>query len=270
MSDLVPQQHLDDGKSLDIIIWEDTEPRSVLNLVPSEVREKFLKARSTMPDLFEMDEVTLGRELKKFRMAPTAIDNRIRLKFWLEYDQCQFEQNPSMNMSKVIMGLMSREGFYKNYLSMYTRVAWLLCPPTNYTVKTTEALEFGLEQMRDILEMDCGEGKKFNASLAKLKFEIVKMLDQRVHGSVLQKTMNLQVNTRASANSGAAIAAAMTNNSMESLNSRLTRLRQRERELENGGLLGGEEKANELEQVIEAEVSENAEDDKGTDSSGEE
>ena len=55
-------------------------------------------------------------------------------------------------MMRVIAGICTYEYFHRRYMKTPSKVAWLLCPPTGYVVKTNEALEFGLEQLQDILD----------------------------------------------------------------------------------------------------------------------
>jgi hypothetical protein len=73
-------------------------------------------------------------------------------------------------------------------------MAWLLTVPTGYIIKAEESLEFGLEQLRDILEVPHMRGMVVDTKLGELKLKIVAMLDTRVKGAPITKTMNLHAN----------------------------------------------------------------------------
>lgn len=186
----------------EVSIWDPQDPASLVSIVPPEVARRFREAREAAPELFELDEQELARELRRRNQTPTATDNRLRLKFWLAYDEAKERAaDAQINIKSVTANVCSREFFYAHYLARPGKVAWLVCPPTSYTTKITEALEFGLEQMREILSFDHYEyaettgadGTKrkeivgINTKVASLKVTVFKMLDDRKHGLAVQK-----------------------------------------------------------------------------------
>lgn len=181
-------------KENELIIWDRSDPESLINMLPPEVSLRMETTLQKEPDLFSLDEQTLSTTLRKRNKNITATDNRLRLKFWSEYDLCKENGAKTMNMARVMRGLCSKEFFYKYYLREPGRIAWLLCPPINYMVKATEALEFGLEQMRDILATPHTDLRgRLDARVAALKITIFKLLEDRIKGSVVQKTENKSV-----------------------------------------------------------------------------
>lgn len=185
----------------EISILDDKDPRSVVNLVPPLVRQ----AIENTPDWYLSMEAS---ELKRVFKAhdgyePTITDCRLRISFWQEYDSCHRRQKP-MIMANVYGGVCSRNYFFEKFIRDKQRMAWLLCPPSDYQQMLGEALLFGIEQMRQILELphesrdNEGNLKGFDAKLASVKVEIVKMIDQRVKGAVVQRTQNMHMHASTS------------------------------------------------------------------------
>jgi len=204
---------------------------SVYGMLTEEMRRLIDRAKSGSPHLFEMDEQALKAYLKKAGLNLTATDHRVRLKFWNEYESAVVNHAKKINISNIIYGVCSREFFYSHYLTIDSRVAWMMCVPTSYSAKVEEALEYGIDQLRDLLE----EPHKGNVAMARLKLDIVKMLDQRVRGAIVQKTMSLQLN--ADKETTKKVALAMTEDKMKNLRKKLSDLRMQHRRLENGGIL---------------------------------
>lgn len=156
-------------------------PRSVWNLID----EKFKNALLTVPKYFrEMDE----KALKKIhKLHPTL--NLIRMQFWAEYDAAH-ARNGLMDMSRVWAGACTREYWYLVVLKKPEWVGWISIPPLNYARKVEEALFKAYERMREILEcepIDPMTGK-LNIATARLQMQILKMLEERQLGAVVQKS----------------------------------------------------------------------------------
>lgn len=213
-------------------LWDRTEDRSVINLVPNAVAAAMIDASKSKPELFGLDERDLFAALKRMEKTPSPTDNRLRMAFWLEYDRSQMEMKP-MNMTNVFAGVCTKQLFYGNYLHSAERVAWLLCPPVKYIVKIEEALDFGLDRMRDILSIPVQEpGRPVNVKLAELQAKIVAMLDQRSKGAVTQRIEQRNMNLNISTNDKK-VAQAAVENSMVALEKRLKELERRERASQN-------------------------------------
>lgn len=209
-------------------VWTRSDPRSVINLVPPAVGEAMLLAAKAKPDLFGVDERTLWNTLRLSNKCPSPTDNRLRLKFWDEYDRAQAELK-NIIISNVTPGVCSREYFTQNYLASPEKVAWLLCPPASYVVKMEEALAFGIEQLRDILELPTtSPSGRVDTKLAELKAKIVAMMDIRVKGAITQKieqkSMNINVQT-----SDKQVANRALQGSMEDIEKRLRELKKRDK-----------------------------------------
>lgn len=222
------------------VLWDASDPRSVVNLVPEKVRERMQEALFEEGALFEMSEHELWKALREREATPNPTDNRLRLKFWHEYDYTQAYQLSKIDISRVIAGICTHEYFYKKYLQTPTKVAWMLCPPVNYMVKAQEALEFSLERMRHILSLPLElPGGKIDTKLGELQAKIHAMLDIRVKGAPVQRNIVANLTGKAAAQ---AVAAASTTETMADIQKKLEAARKRERELTNGGAIAIEAK----------------------------
>jgi hypothetical protein len=211
-------------------LWDRTNPRSIINLVQPGLGRALLEAAKVRGDLFEMDERTLYKQLRSDGKLPTATDNRLRMNFWQEYDRAQ-ATNRDMEIVAIYAGVCSNNYFMNRYLLMPEKVAWMACAPASYSVIMEEALAFGIEQLRDILEMPMVDGKgRINVKLAELKAKITDMLIIRVKGAVTQKleqtskNMNLSITT-----SDATVAKQAMLGSMDAIEKRLKELERRDR-----------------------------------------
>lgn len=218
----------DGGNPYPLELWNRAEPRAVINLVPGALANAMLEAGKARPDLFGMDERTLWKQLRSDSKQPTATDNRLRIKFWDEYDRAQAD-NSRMEVKNIFAGICVREYFYGHYLAKPEKVAWMMCAPASYEVKMEEALAFGIEQLRDILELDhVSASGRIDVKLLELKAKIVAMMDQRVKGAVVQRVENKNMNLNISTSDQTVAKKAMAG-TMEQIEKRLKELDSRDR-----------------------------------------
>lgn len=195
-NNLVPQSP---HSSKDVIIDDVSHPRALINLVPEAMKNAILRVPS---EYREQSEPELLTTLAQRKFKPDATDHRLRFMFWKEYERA-VTNGGSMHMSYVYSGICSRDYFHV-VLQRKERVAWLLCPPIDYVIAAEEALVFGIEQLRDILSLPHTYTRRnpqtkeweatIDAKAAGVKVEIIKLLDQRVKGAVVQTTRNLNLN----------------------------------------------------------------------------
>lgn len=205
-------------------LWDRTNDRSIINLVPGKVAEAMLVAGKARPELFDLDEKALKRAV-----SPSPTDNRLRLAFWIEYDRAQAEQK-NMNLSNVYGGVCTRFFFEEVWLKVPQRMAWLLCMPIAYDVALQESVAYGLDTMREILEMDHTTPRGVNAKLLELKVKVFAMLDMRLKGAYTQTLKNLNLNV---STSDKQVAKHLASGSMEEVEARLKYLQKKERQALN-------------------------------------
>lgn len=175
-------------------IFDETEERSLINIVPEEVRIAMLRLASHHEKLFFKDERVFKKEVD-----PDAITARIRLSFWDEYTRAQ-DTKTGMRVQNFVRGACSPDYFYKSILPNDYKLAWIVCPPKDYFLAMRDLLEEGIDQLRDIITLPHKDGKKINTSLIAQKIKVIQMLDLRVKGAIVQKlqidqqTKSLNVN----------------------------------------------------------------------------
>ncbi len=102
----------------------------------------------------------------------------------------------------------------------------MLCPPVGYAAKVHEALEFGIEQLRDILEAPHKVGGKIDTKLGELKLKIVMNMELR------EKIISAHLSGKQAVD---AVKNATTGPSMEDLDKRIKAAQERQKKLLNGG-----------------------------------
>lgn len=221
MADMIPHQDP----------FSRTDERALINLVPHQFGKAMVEAYKKNPEWFGCAEHDLYKTLGKQGVRPNPSDNRLRMKFWMEYDQAQTEFR-RMNMRTVFSGVCSESYFFNYYLTDTSKMAWILTPPANYLVVTEEALQVGLETLRAYLEEPAiKEDGKIDAKVAELQLKIVAMLDQRVKGAIVQRTMNLHASVPKNK-----IEEVLTSKSMEELEKRLRAIEQRRKKVQGATL----------------------------------
>ena len=173
----------------------------MIRLLPKKIQDTAIASSQQNIDLFKMDEQSLYKHLREKKLLPTATDNQLRYRFWIEYDKAQSEHKQFINMAPVFANIMDKDTFYEDYLTKHYKMAWLLCPPLDYVAKAKEALDYGMQQLREILSVSTfDENGKLNEKLASLKLKIVTMLDNRVNGmakqQIEQKTLTVHTADR--------------------------------------------------------------------------
>lgn len=203
--------------------------KNVLEMVPQGISDAYEKARQKEPHLFEMDETTLFQALRKSGRQPSPTDNRIRLSFWLEYERSK-DLSKKMAIQNIFGGICYKSYFYEAYLKETSRLAWMLTPPVKYLLKMEEALDFGIDRLRDILAVPAVNDGVVNVKLAELQAKIVWMVEQRVMGAITQRVETKSLSMSVSAKDVENMAMEGT---MEQLNKRLKELESRERKALN-------------------------------------
>ena len=168
------------------------EERALINLVPPALGERILKAYRNRPELFGLDEKALIKSFTDYgERGPGPLSNAIRMKFWYEYDEAQNHRR-RMKIQNIMAGICDEMAFYKTF-DHPEKVAWVLTQPVRYDAATEEMHQFALSRVRRTLEADpFNEATgKVDTKLAEVQLKIFQMLDTRIKGAVVQKTMNV-------------------------------------------------------------------------------
>lgn len=172
-----------DLQAKELSFFDELNPRSLVNLLPPAVAKQVrLLWSGEHGHLLGMSEYDLFKELRNQGRQPQAIDNMLRVKFWLEYDRCQGTGDIQMLMTHVIENTIGKESFYKYFLNDHRRLAWLLCPSVDYKAQMTEALSFGVMKLRQLFEETDWSASATPRGLERFMMAF-RMLDERLNGT---------------------------------------------------------------------------------------
>lgn len=136
----------------EVVFLDEMNARSLVNLLPDAMSHLLKIAWNDPPKkaLLGLGEKALRNEMIRHDRGPTAMDNRLRFQFWLEFDRCQLEEDrPRLIMQNVLGTLIPKEVFYSHYIVDIYKFAWLMCPPLHYVAALEETLTYALEQLRE-------------------------------------------------------------------------------------------------------------------------
>jgi hypothetical protein len=136
------------------------------------------------------------------KSEPDDTQMRLKIAFWNEYRRAIRikDKVPQMVLNKVLFGVCSH-GYWKNQVCQRPEVlAWVITPPTEEILVWQELLELGHKKLRRALKLPLVEKRywkdkagevhverRANVSLVKEVRSIVEMLQNRLHGSIIQK-----------------------------------------------------------------------------------
>lgn len=171
----------------EVVFWDEENPLSVINMVPDPLRVQLEHLRrSDKAYLLDLTETDLYKALERLNQRPNPTDNRLRVKFWLEYDRLHetvVGNKTKMVCANITSRVCSREMFYRHYITNHPRLAWLLCPPASYMARMQEALNFGVDQVREILALPPEQVNREVRAAADMKIRLVHGLDQLFRGT---------------------------------------------------------------------------------------
>ena len=221
----------------DVVLLDDQNPRSVLKLLPKAFAQKVRDVMSSHPDHFNLEEGELFQRLRERNTKPSGTDDILRLKFWIEYERVQSFQLDQMNLSYVCSGVCEFKYFTDFWMRSPHRVAWLVCPPINYSARLDEMMNEGLRAMSEIMREPIHHptsGKPdYKMMDMKLKiFNLVAAKKEAMEMPVRQlddkqsSNQNVQVNIGLNLEKDSAkVASAIQGNNVEAMEKRLNDLR---------------------------------------------
>lgn len=130
----------------------------------------------------------------------------LKRKFWDEIFAAQ-ERGGKMRPKNIYNGIMSDTMFYNRILKNHAKVAWLISPLTTYENRTKAALDKVTKRYEELITMDITT-KKFkkvgdkvvewtetDPRKALVLLQTIKNLEERIHGTAIQRQVNVHTNT---------------------------------------------------------------------------
>lgn len=196
---------------------ESGRPRHLLALL-SKTGTLYEKAQRLDPDLLQMSEITLEERLKAVNTISDLPRTFVFLKisFWDEY-RSAMRMKRVMTLAKIRQNICSHEYFMQNIVENKWALAWILSPPADELLVQRELLKVGYDRMREVMHLPFYEKKVkrikdpmtgklkmqtekvLNVQLIKVVHDMVKTLEDRINGSIVQrqqvegKNVNLNV-----------------------------------------------------------------------------
>ena len=226
-----------DRPSYSMGLFDPDNPRSLYECSTESLKASIDAAVLARPDLFKLEERTLLKILRAENKTPNATDNRLRIRFWEAYERAvgsTREGSAKINISWIVEGVVSQDYLYERYLKIPEKVAWMLTPPMHYDIVAKETLAFGMEQLRDIMELPHLDKKtgKVDHKIAGLKLRALQLIHLWVKGAPVQKSMALH-GFVARERISSEFTELSEMNSMEALETRIKELEARERKAQH-------------------------------------
>ncbi len=168
-------------------------PRSILNLIPSAMRELLLKHQAAHPELFLMNEDDLWTHLKKNWASVTSVDQALRKRFWNEYDKVMESGADRIVIASVYANIVDAPVWFR-FVSQPEKMAWLMCVPTIDREIQESCFSFSLKRLAKALDEEpYRKDGSFDVKTATLQFAIHKYLDERINGQTVARSQNLTI-----------------------------------------------------------------------------
>lgn len=176
-------------------VIEPDNPNSVLNLVAGipTIMDAVCRVKDEAPDLLTCDFYEIKNKAK-----PTLTLSRLRQSFWQEYEAA-VTGNRKMKLAKIIAGVCTEAFLKVKVLPENEKVAFILSPPSDYLVIVKEALNAGLDTLRQIVGAKViRDDGTLDTKAADTIIKAVALLDMRVKGAIVQRvdqrTLNMNIN----------------------------------------------------------------------------
>ena len=160
----------------------DTEQtRSMINLVPKDIRAKIL-------DIPEEKLVITERKLRA-KVNPTETVELLRFSFWREYAEVQDNHLQGMRIGNIVFGICSRQYFYRDILENENALLWIIKPPLQYNVLLDQLLWQGFERLKEILDLPIVQDGKINNQTVMRITQVFEKLDNRRNGGLRNRSI---------------------------------------------------------------------------------
>jgi hypothetical protein len=182
--------------------YDTKNPHSLYNILPPSIQEHLLRVKNTF--LRDLSEESTAKEIRHMKEYPLV--RKVRQSFWREYDNALAAGRSKMHMTRVWQGVTYDSGEFYRLMKKDHFAAYIFTRPIHKEVQERALLELAYEQIEDILVADHrNKDGTLNPYSAKIKLDIWKHLDERVHGGVVkkvsvqseQKNINVNVETDA-------------------------------------------------------------------------
>lgn len=132
---------------------------------------------------------------------PHDMDYELRLSFWEEYNS-RFESMTPMRINKIVSGICSISNFYDEICNDPGRLTFIITEPARTQNRMKYVFHLSLQEMLKVIKMKEEINVKTGTTDTKLmdiKYKIFEYLDQRLHGSLIQRVEQKSLNVNVEA-----------------------------------------------------------------------
>lgn len=202
-----------------ISIVEADEPGIVHFLLTGRLPEKIVNAIKNIPEPY------LNCDVEKLDVG--YIDKLLRISFWAELENSE-KHNRKFKTELIYKGICEHPTFY-GILKNPKRLAFIIRPVDNHDIESKSLFLDGLKRYREIMAAPLyDKNGNFLSATANTIIKAVESLDQRLHGSPLQRIQKQSVHLNLDA---------ANSNGPEDLKEKLAKLKQAtlEKKMKNVG-----------------------------------
>lgn len=165
---------------VEMSVFDPENPFSIVNITPERT--------SAAITLISKELRVMSEEKLRAQIDPDASLCRLRISFWDEYERCR-PKGVRMNIANVCKGVCTRDYWDEIILLDPRYMAWITCPPKDYTLAMKELLDISIDRLREIVKLPFADPKtgRINPALVAQVLTAIQMLDQRVKGAIVQK-----------------------------------------------------------------------------------
>lgn len=160
---------------------------SILPFLPEDLRDAYLHARRV-----GFTALSESKLLSDYDIPPHL--TVIRSEFWAEAKAAS-DENRAFSFLNVLRKLgIGFEYFYPFITQKPECIAFMMIPPLEYNLRVSEALEVSMIKLRGVVasKLTLPDGTMDVEQVDRV-IEIAKMLDERVHGKAVQRTVNRDI-----------------------------------------------------------------------------
>lgn len=166
----------------------NTQLKSALAMLPEEVQAVIDNHIFTSPDVFKMGEREIIKKITNMGYAVSATDTILRQRLWIAYDRAILTGKEVITYEDLLEGVCTENFFKEKFLRSQYLCALLLTPPISFKAKQEEALLFGLDRLREVLELPSVDHLgRVDTKIIRAQLAVYNILEKRVLGETVQK-----------------------------------------------------------------------------------
>jgi hypothetical protein len=209
------------------VVFDKNDPASIHHLISKHLSDCI----TNIP----INILSLPYEDLKKNVRPSPVLDALRTSFWLEYNRAVFQNFTHLVIDRVYSGICTKEYFYTYVCKTPLLLAWVMFPPNEYSAMLETLLKVSLDRMHELVNLPfIKENGLVDHRTIALVLKTFEMLDNRLHGTPVQKTESRNLNFNLNAKP-IDVSQKRTELLETSLSKRVKELQNRERQLAERG-----------------------------------